>query len=207
MAFATSLTSARVGEACSIIDSSICVAVMTNFPRRRACRMMDFWIGGTLSSAISTPRSPRATITPSASVQNRVDVIPGLRLLDLGHDGDRPAAQAVAQLPHVARRAHERERYQVDSGVQAELQVRQILLGERGNAHLHARQIDALVVADRASVDHFRAHRDAVAFQSAQFDGAIRQQDAVAGLHVAGEIQVTGGGSLRGADKRLGGDE
>jgi len=31
-AFATSLASARVGSACSIIDSSICVAVITGLP-------------------------------------------------------------------------------------------------------------------------------------------------------------------------------
>ena len=86
------------------------------------------------------------------------------------------------------------------------MQIRQVLFGERGNAHLHARQIDALVVADRASVQHFRRDRDAVAFKSAQFDGPIRQQDAVSGLHVAGEIQVTGGGALRGTDQRLRGD-
>ena len=35
-AFATSLASARVGSACSIIDSSICVAVITGFPRSSA---------------------------------------------------------------------------------------------------------------------------------------------------------------------------
>ncbi|OQB00311.1 MAG: hypothetical protein BWY25_01835 [Chloroflexi bacterium ADurb.Bin222] len=67
MALATSLTSARVGVGCSTIDSSICVAVMVNFPLRRARRMMDFWMRGTFSSSISTPRSPRATMTPSAA--------------------------------------------------------------------------------------------------------------------------------------------
>ena len=67
MAFAISLTSARVGYGFSIIDSSICVAVITNFPCFRARSMIDFWINGTFSSAISTPRSPRATITPSLS--------------------------------------------------------------------------------------------------------------------------------------------
>ncbi len=38
---------------------------MTGSPRGFARRMMSFWIAGTSSGGISTPRSPRATITPS----------------------------------------------------------------------------------------------------------------------------------------------
>ena len=67
IAFATSLASARVGSACSTIDSSICVAVITGFPASRQRRMICFWCSGTVAAPISTPRSPRATISASDS--------------------------------------------------------------------------------------------------------------------------------------------
>ena len=66
-AVATSDTSARVGTGAVIMLSSICVATTTGLPIRRPRRVMRFCTPGTASSGISTPRSPRATITPSAS--------------------------------------------------------------------------------------------------------------------------------------------
>ena len=47
IAFATSVASARVGSAWSIIDSSICVAVITGFPRSSALEMIRFCSSGT----------------------------------------------------------------------------------------------------------------------------------------------------------------
>ena len=67
IAFATSDASARVGRAFSIMLSSICVAVITTFPAPFAISMMRFWSVGTSSVESSTPRSPRATITPSVT--------------------------------------------------------------------------------------------------------------------------------------------
>ena len=67
MALATSLASARVGRGFSIIDSSIWVAVITGLRQAAAWRITCFWMTGTFSGAISTPRSPRATMTPSAT--------------------------------------------------------------------------------------------------------------------------------------------
>ena len=66
-AVATSETSARVGVGAVIIDSSIWVATTTGLPARRAARVICFWMPGTRSSGISTPRSPRATISASAA--------------------------------------------------------------------------------------------------------------------------------------------
>jgi hypothetical protein len=68
-ALATSLASARVGSACSIIDSSICVAVITGFPASSARRMIRFCNSGTDADPISTPRSPRATMIASVSAR------------------------------------------------------------------------------------------------------------------------------------------
>ena len=67
IAFATSDASARVGRGFCVIDSSICVAVITGRRASRARAMIIFCTTGTRSGFISTPRSPRATITPSAT--------------------------------------------------------------------------------------------------------------------------------------------
>ena len=66
-ALATSFTSARVGSGERVIDSSICVAVMTGFPAMLQNRMISFWISGTRRAGTWMPRSPRATITASAA--------------------------------------------------------------------------------------------------------------------------------------------
>ena len=50
-----------------IIDSSICVATTTGLPAARPARVICFCMPGTFSSGISTPRSPRATISASAT--------------------------------------------------------------------------------------------------------------------------------------------
>ena len=65
IALATSVASARVGSGWVIIDSSIWVAVMTSLPASPARRITSFCISGTRATPASTPRSPRATITPS----------------------------------------------------------------------------------------------------------------------------------------------
>ena len=67
MALATSVVSARVGRGLRSMESSIWVAVMTMRPRCAAAAMMRFWWTGTVSSGTSTPRSPRATMTPSVT--------------------------------------------------------------------------------------------------------------------------------------------
>jgi hypothetical protein len=65
---ATSDTSARVGIGFWIIDSIIWVATITALLWRRACRMIFFWMPISSASPISTPRSPRATITASEAL-------------------------------------------------------------------------------------------------------------------------------------------
>jgi hypothetical protein len=49
------------------MDCSICVAVITGLPATLAVWMMRFCHTGTIAGSISTPRSPRATITASAA--------------------------------------------------------------------------------------------------------------------------------------------
>jgi hypothetical protein len=85
-ALATSLASARVGRGFSIMDSSICVAVITGRPYRLASWMIRFCAIGTCSKGSSTPRSPRATMTASVEGEDRLDVLEGSVLLDLRDD-------------------------------------------------------------------------------------------------------------------------
>ncbi len=66
-AFAISETSALVGYGEDTIDISIWVAIITGSPFSLAFSMICFWTTGITYGPISTPRSPRAIIRPSAS--------------------------------------------------------------------------------------------------------------------------------------------
>ena len=68
-ALATSVISARAGHGLVIIDSSICVAVMTNLPASWHLLTIIFCASATFSGGISIARSPRATMMPSASAK------------------------------------------------------------------------------------------------------------------------------------------
>ena len=96
IALATSEASARVGSGASIIDSSICVAVITGLPASRPRRMIRFWASGTSAAPISTPRSPRATISPSATatMASRCSIASGFSILAITRW--RPPAPAAA---------------------------------------------------------------------------------------------------------------
>ena len=60
------MISARVGEGLWIIDSSMCVATITGRPRWMQCLTILRWMIGSSSYGHSMPRSPRATMMPSA---------------------------------------------------------------------------------------------------------------------------------------------
>mmetsp|Transcript_95495 Transcript_95495/g.269912 ORF Transcript_95495/g.269912 Transcript_95495/m.269912 type:complete len:237 (+) Transcript_95495:502-1212(+) len=68
-ALATSLASARVGLGDLFMDSSICVAVITNLPARLQRPIITFCAMKTCSGGISMPRSPRATMMPSLTLR------------------------------------------------------------------------------------------------------------------------------------------
>ena len=75
-ALATSLTSARVGTALTIIDSIICVAVIVSLLASSAILIMRFCSAGTAALPTSTARSPRATMMPS--VASRISLSIGI---------------------------------------------------------------------------------------------------------------------------------
>jgi hypothetical protein len=58
----------------------------------------------------------------------------------------------------VGRGADERERNRVDAVLEAEFEVFAIFFCERGNRQSDARQVDALVLAQHATVKHIAEH-------------------------------------------------
>ena len=82
-ALATSEASARVGRELVIIESSIWVATMTGLAFSRAIWIARFCTSGTCSSGSSTPRSPRATMTPSkaSTIASRLSTASGFSSL------------------------------------------------------------------------------------------------------------------------------
>ncbi len=94
--FATSSTSARVGMGLSTIDCSICVAVMTTRLASSASRMIFFCRPGSSASPISTPRSPRATITTSeaSTISRRFSMASARSIFDTSA-ASLPAARAM----------------------------------------------------------------------------------------------------------------
>ena len=84
-AFATSETSALVGRGLYVIVSNICVAVITIFPALLHFFIISFWTIGTCSIGISTPISPRATITPSvtSNIESKFSIPSVLSILEI----------------------------------------------------------------------------------------------------------------------------
>ena len=88
MALATSVASARVGRGFSIIDSSICVAVMTGLPPRGGAAddvLLDDgnFFGGHFDAEIAAGDHDAV-----GDFEDVVEVIDGLRLFELGDDRD-----------------------------------------------------------------------------------------------------------------------
>ena len=113
MALATSEASARVGRGFSIMLSSIWVAVMTTRPAALAAAMIFFWTVGTSSVPISTPRSPRATITPSATsrMAARFSTASGFSILAItGRSWPSPAAPMRALISSTSAASRTKDR-------------------------------------------------------------------------------------------------
>ena len=98
-AVAASLTSARVGRDSVRIDSSTCVASTVGTPRSRARRSTSRCTRGTRCSGISRPRSPRATITPSATarISSSLSIASGRSSLAMIGTSGRPSRAVIAR--------------------------------------------------------------------------------------------------------------
>ena len=110
-ALATSLTSARVGRGLRIMESSICVAVMTGLPAMLVRRIIFFCSMGTSQAGISTPRSPRATISPSlaAIISSRLSTPSRFSILEMMRMCSPPQSRRQARMSStsLARRTKE----------------------------------------------------------------------------------------------------
>ena len=62
--------------------------------------------------------------------ENWLDVLPPFGLFDLGHNGNGPPAQTIAELLHVVGGANEGERDHVHAGGEGKVKIGEILLGE-----------------------------------------------------------------------------
>ena len=90
------------GRGAWIIDSSIWVATIAGRPAARAARTSSFWIRGICSIGSSTPRSPRAIISASASARMPSTFGHGGPGLDLGHDRHGTVPHRGAELAQIA---------------------------------------------------------------------------------------------------------
>ena len=109
--------------------------------------------------------------------ENGVQVFDGLRLLQLGDQTDIAAMlrDGAPRAQNILGGTHERYGDQVHSLRQTKLQVDQILLGQRRNAHVGARQIDALVLAQHAAVQDFA---DDLSVTNSRTTSSIRPSDS-----------------------------
>ena len=188
-ALATSLTSARVGDGASIIDSSIWVAVTTGVPTSTQCRTMCFWRCGTSSSGQSMPRSPRATITASAVAAISARSLSADAVSILAMILERVADHA-AELGDVVRVAHERQRDVVDARRGDRVGEHQVVGGRRAQREALARQVHArAALGPRARLD-LGLHPLGRAGDDTHRDRAVAEHDAVAGRQVGEQVGV-----------------
>ena len=159
MALAMSVTSARVGRREFCMLSSICVAMITGFCCRWQAAMICFCTIGMRATSISTPKSPRATITPSAAMTISSNCCHGLGLFDLGdHLGRRTAlGQQIFQLADVGRLADKTQADEVDAVVGRPAGMLAVVVVHRRRAELGAGQIQPLPAADQARLNDLAA--------------------------------------------------
>ena len=92
--------------------------------------MIRFCSSGTSAAPISTPRSPRATITASvsASTSSRSSIASAFSIFAITCACEPACSMQRAQVADVGGRAHEGERDEVDAGPERELEVVAVLL-------------------------------------------------------------------------------
>ena len=158
-ALATSETSARVGRRSETIESSMWVATITGLA---ACRHRSMARFCTKRNLLQRHLHTEVTAGHHQSVEradDRRQVRNRLGFLEFRHD-----RHPLADLVHDGVREldllgspDERHGDHVDTEFERELQVLDVLLGQRRNADRNARQRNALVVADGPAVHDLTA--------------------------------------------------
>ena len=121
-----------------------------------------------------------------------VKILDCLLVLDLRHDlrpplrigDDRP------QLQNILRLTHERQRDEIHPHLQPHRNVRQIFSRQRGQADLHAGQIDMSSAAELSRRQHFTLNLVAKLLQHAHVDRPVVHEHDVALADVVDEILV-----------------
>jgi len=181
-----------VGRGFCVMDSSICVAVITGRRASQALAMICFCTTGTFSGLISTPKSPRATITPSDTrrISSRLSIASGFSSLAI--TGTSCFARKIAFLACSTsfRAANKTHRNEIRSLFQSENQIFVIFGRDGGDAQSHSGQIDALMLAEEPAVDDFAIHLCRGSRDHMQFDQAVAQQNTVPAGDVAGHARI-----------------
>ena len=207
-AFATSFTSARVGNGERVIDSSICVAVITGFPDMLQKRMISFWMSGT-----ATRRDLNAEV--AARDHHRVgrgddagEVVERDGGLDLGDQVRSGSAlgEAGAHGFDVFGPAHERQAHEVGLDPHGHAQRDRVGFGERIDVTLGTRHVHALAGAQHAVADDPALDVVAVDLLDAQHDCAVGEEHFVADPHPTREVGDGGRHAVLVAGDRLGGE-
>ena len=154
IALATSETSARVGRGALIMLSSIWVAVMTGLPCRLASRISRFCTSGTCSNGSSTPRSPRATMIASATLDDPLQVLERGVLFDFGDQLDRSGKQRRASPPDPRDAARSSCRCSPRRAPTACSASSRSLSVMAGRAHLDAGEVHPLVGLEHPAIAH-----------------------------------------------------
>ena len=191
-AFATSVTSARVGSGFSIIDSSIWVATMTGLPIRRQRFTIRRWMIGSSSIGHSIPRSPRAIEDDVGRADHLVEIAHRARAFDLGHDrgGASAFAQKPAELIEVLLFPGETQGDEIDLQLDPEGDVGQVLFRQGGEIHVHAGEIDVPARAERAGGEDGGANAVVLFFLHPHLHEAVVEENDVADRDVVDQAVV-----------------
>ena len=174
------------------MDSNRWVATMQRLPSRAQVRTNSRCAFGSVAMSISMPRSPRATITPSAlwAISSTLRKPSLSSILAMILQGGVLGAQEMPRLHHVLLGAHEGERQEVHLLRHGEHDVVTVLDGDGRQVHMHAGQIDVLAAAQRAAIDHPAAQPRLGFVDDQQVDEAVVQRERAAGFHGFGQMRV-----------------
>ena len=183
---------------------------MTGLACSRHSCTARFCTSGTWSSGSSTPRSPRATISAVEGVDDRLErARPPPASRSWRGPGRRTPSSSMISCTSLMSlgRPHERQGDHVDTEPQREPQVVDVLVGQCRDAHRDVRQRDALVVGDRATLDHQAL--DVVAVDAGDLDGdlAVVDEQPVAGLHLLRQLGVGAGDPVLRTEDLVAGDD
>ena len=103
-------------------------------------------------------------------------------------------------------RADEGNRHRIHRLLDAELQVRIVFLGERGNAEQCPGHVDALVFAQRPTIHHLAQHVFALDVEHLDREPSVGEQNAVARTDFARELMKGGGDEFGGSGNLARGD-